>query len=187
MSETASQVATLAALPRPWTRGMVGRPLPGFEAALTADGRLKLRGPTLMVGYANAALAPGDGLTEGWFVTNDLVEITEDGALVILGRADDVMISGGKKVLPAMVEALLAPCPGIAAVAVLGGADALWGAVVTAVYCGTSPPAEVLDWAARHLPGGLRPRRAVRVEKLPMLANGKIDRAALRRLVEPSA
>ncbi len=182
MSETASQLATLARLPRPWPQGLVGRPLPGAEAALTDEGRVKARGPMLMAGYANPTLSPGDGLEEGWFVTNDLAEITPDGDLVILGRADDVIISGGKKILPAMVEALLCPCPGLDAVAIAGRPDAVWGEIVTAVYAGKIPPQAVLDWCRAAVPGPLRPRAAVRVEALPLLASGKPDRAALRRI-----
>ena len=184
MSETASQLATLARLPRPWRQGLVGRPLPGAEAALTLDGRLKVRGPMLMAGYANPALSPGDGLEEGWFTTNDLADIAEGGSLTLLGRADDVIISGGKKIMPAMVEPMLAPCPGLGAVALVGRPDAVWGEIVTAVYSGEIPPEALLDWCRNAVPGSLRPRAAVRVAALPLLAGGKPDRAALRRIAE---
>lgn len=182
MSETASQLATLPCLPRPWRQGLVGRPLPGAEAGLSGDGRIKVRGPMLMAGYANSSLTPGDGLEEGWFVTNDLAEILADGSLVILGRADDVIVSGGEKILPATVEALLESCPGLGAVAVVGRPDVVWGETVTAVYTGTMPPRALLDWCRRAISGALRPRAAVRLERLPLLASGKPDRAALRRL-----
>ena len=184
MSETASQLATLARLPRPWRQGFVGPPLPGAEAALTGDGRLKVRGPMLMAGYANPALCPGEGLERGWFVTGDLAEIAADGSLAILGRADDVIVSGGKKMHPAMVEALLAPCPGLGAAAVAGRADAVWGEIVTVIYTGEIPPRALLDWCRDHVPGWLRPRAAVKVEALPLLAGGKPDRAALARIAE---
>ena len=184
MSETASQLATLARLPRPWHQGLVGRPLPGAEAALTLDGRLKVRGPMLMAGYANPALTPGDGLEEGWFTTNDLADIAEGGSLTILGRADDVIVSGGKKIMPAMVEPMLAPCPGLETVALIGRPDAVWGEIVTAVYSGDIPPEALLDWCRNAIPGALRPRAAVRVAALPLLAGGKPDRAALKRIAE---
>ena len=182
MSETASQLATLARLPRPWRQGLVGRPLPGADAGLTADGRLRVRGPMLMAGYANPALSPGDGLEEGWFVTNDLAEITAEGDLVILGRADDVINSGGKKILPAIVEPLLGRCPGLETVAIVGRPDAVWGEIVTAVYRGEIPPQALLDWCRDHVSGALRPRLAVRIDRFPLLASGKPDRAALRRI-----
>ena len=187
MSETASQVATLPALPRPWRQGNVGRPLPGVEVGLDPDGRLRLRGPMVMAGYANPGRISGDGLEDGWFVTSDLAEITAAGELVMLGRIDDVIITAGKKVLPAMVEDALARCPGIDAVGVVGRKDAVWGEVVTAVYSGTPTPAEVLGWCRDHVGGALRPRAAVRVAVLPRLANGKPDRSALRRLAAGDA
>jgi O-succinylbenzoic acid--CoA ligase len=183
MSETASQVATLACLPNPWRPGQVGAPLPGVEAALAADGRLKLRGPMLMAGYANPDRTPGDGLEDGWFVTGDLAEIGADGALTILGRADDIIVSGGKKIPPQQVEDAVARCPGVAAVGVVGRPDAVWGAVVTAVYAGTVGEAELLAWCRAHVAPALWPRAALRVAVLPLLSNGKPDRRALRERV----
>ncbi len=182
MSETASQFATLPSLPRPWRPGFVGPPLPGGEATLTPEGRLKVRGPMVMAGYANAALVPGEGLEDGWFVTNDLAEINADGGLTILGRADDVIVSGGKKVQPRLVEEALARCPGLHAVGIIGRADPVWGEVVTAVFVGDMTEAALLDWCRANVAGALRPRAAVRVARLPLLASGKPDRAALRQL-----
>jgi len=184
MSETASQVATLQGLPRPWRAGHVGAPLPGAEVALDGNGRLKVRGPLVMAGYANPDLRPGDGLVDGWFVTADLAEITGDGDLVILGRADDVIVSAGKKVLPGMVEDLVGACPLVNDVAVAGRPDPVWGEVVVAVFAGSGTPEAMLEWCRAHVPGALRPRAAIRVEALPLLANGKPDRSAVRRLAQ---
>ncbi|MDD5249774.1 MAG: AMP-binding protein [Rhodocyclaceae bacterium] len=182
MSETASQIATLPALPRPWPPGLVGRPLPGIEAALAADGRLRVRGPMVMAGYANPRLAPGDGLEDGWFTTNDLAEIRADGQLQILGRADDIIVSGGKKFHPATVENRLAGCPGLGSAGVVGRPDPLWGEIVTVVFSGEVAADALLDWCRQHIAGASRPRAAIRVAALPTLTNGKPDRAALRRL-----
>lgn len=185
MSEMASQVATLPRLPCPWRPGQVGQPLPGVEATLAPDGRLKLRGPMMMAGYANPTLSPGDGLDEdGWFVTCDLAEIDEDGGLTILGRGDDVIVSGGKKIMPGMVEEALAACPGLDAVAVLGLPDPEWGAVVVATFAGALSPQQLLDWCRRNVSSPLRPRRAIKLDALPLLGNGKTDQVALRRLIE---
>lgn len=183
MSETAAQIATLARLPQSWRPGFVGAPLPGVEIALAADGRLKVRGPMLMAGYANPGRMPGDGLEDGWFVTNDRAEIGADGALTILGRADATIVSGGKKIPPQQVEDALARCPGVAAVGVVGRPDAIWGEVVCAVYAGAPDEAELLAWCREHVPSALLPRAALRVAALPLLSNGKPDRRALRELV----
>jgi O-succinylbenzoic acid--CoA ligase len=183
MSETAAQIATLARLPRPWRPGQVGAPLPGVELALAADGRLKVRGPMLMAGYANPGHAPGDGLEDGWFVTNDLAAIGADGELTVLGRADATIVSGGKKIPPQQVEDALAHCPGIGAVGVVGRPDEVWGEVVCAVYAGAADEAELLAWCRAHVAPALLPRAALRVAALPLLSNGKPDRRALRELV----
>ncbi len=181
MSETASQLATLPSLPRGWRSGHVGRPLPGAEVATDGEGGLKIRGPMVMQGYANPELTPGDGLVDGWFASNDLAEITPEGELVILGRRDDVIVTGGKKVHPASVETLLGPS-GVEAVAVVGRPDPLWGEVVTAIFAGRMTADELLDWSRAHIAGAHRPRAAVRVEEMPVLANGKPDRLKLREL-----
>ncbi len=182
MSETASQVATLSALPRGWRTGHVGSPLPGAEVALDDRDRLKVRGPMVMAGYANADLQPGDGLVDGWFVTADLAEIAPGGEVVILGRADDVIVSAGDKVLPTLLEELVSACPIVDEVGIAGRPDPVWGEVVVAVYRGSGPPDAVVSWCRAQVPASLRPRAAVRVEVLPTLANGKPDRSALRRL-----
>ncbi|RAI26872.1 hypothetical protein CH339_12610 [Rhodobium orientis] len=181
MSETASQIATLKTLPRPWSVGNVGPPLPGAEVALDPDGRLKVRGPMLMAGYANPDLLPGEGLEDGWFVTADLAEIVPEG-LTILGRADDVIVSAGKKLLPAMVEGLVAACPGVDAVAIAGRPDPVWGELVVVIYKGTATPGAVLSWCRENVASAMRPRAALKVDLLPELANGKPDRSALKRL-----
>jgi O-succinylbenzoic acid--CoA ligase len=182
MSETASQLATLPNLPRGWRSGHVGSPLPGAEVALDGEGRLKIRGPMVMQGYANPELTPGDGLVDGWFASNDLAEITPEGELVILGRRDDVIVTGGKKVHPAGVETLLGLCPGVEAAAVVGRPDPLWGEIVTAIFVGPMTADELLDWSRAHVAGAHRPRAAIKVDNIPLLVNGKPDRLKLREL-----
>lgn len=182
MSETASQVATLAQMSLPWRPGRVGQPLPGVELAQDAGGRLMIRGPMVMAGYANPEGRRGDGLQDGWFVSNDLAEINDVGELRIIGRADEVIISGGKKVHPAMVEEQLLRCPGVEAVAVVGRNNATWGEIVTTVYSGTLDEAELLAWCREHIAGAWRPRAALRVAALPQLSSGKPDRQAIRQL-----
>ncbi len=182
MTETSAQIATLPRLPEGWRSGQMGRPLPGVEIGLTADGRLKARGPTIMRGYANPDLEPGDGLRDGWFISNDLAEISASGDLSILGRADDVIVTGGKKVLPSAIEDLLGACPGLGRFTIVGQPDPLWGHIVAIHYDGAIPPRELLDWCRRHVAGAHRPRAAHRIERFPLLANGKVDRVALRRL-----
>lgn len=183
MSETGSQAATHAGGPRSWRPGLAGHPLPGLSLGLTEDGRIRLKGPQVMAGYANPDLEKGRGLSPGgWFETSDLGRIEEDGSLVVLGRADDVLVSGGHKIHPLEVEHLLARCPGIGAAAVSAAADPVWGDMLAVLFTGPVTPDALLSWCREHLPSHLRPRRAARVAALPLLASGKLDRRALRAI-----
>jgi acyl-CoA synthetase (AMP-forming)/AMP-acid ligase II len=115
MTETCSHVA-VGPVDAHWQEGVVGRPLPGVALELEApDGRLGIRGPMLMSGYARPGLAPGDGLeADGRFRSGDLGEFLADGALRVTGRADDVIVTGGANVHPQAIEQALEGCPGAA-------------------------------------------------------------------------
>lgn len=181
MSEAASQVATLVPARPGWRPGTVGRPLDGLEIAL-ADGRIRVRGGMAMAGYANPAMRPGEGLQDGWFETGDLGAWDEAGNLVVLGRADDVLISGGENIHPLAVEEIVARCPGVAAAAITARPDAVWGDRLVAVLVGGVSDDDFLQWCAGHLPPFMRPRQVLRLPALPLNATGKLDRLALRRL-----
>lgn len=180
MSEAGSQVATLVRAEPGWRAGTVGTALEGLEVALV-EGRIRVRGAAVMLGYANPAMRPGDGLSDGWFETGDLGAWDEAGRLVVLGRADDVLISGGENIHPQAVEEVAARCPGVQAVGITAQTDTLWGDRLVAMVVGSVGEAEFLDWCRNHLPPALRPKQIVHLESLPLNATGKLDRAALRR------
>lgn len=181
MSETASQLATQPGIGLGWTPGRVGKTLDGFEVSIGADGRIRVRGPALMAGYANAEGRPGVGLdADGWFVTGDLGQL-EDGELTVLGRADGALTSGGETFHPEEVERLLAPCPGIREAAVIGLPDPVWGDRVAALVVGDWAEEAILAWCRDHIPGARRPRVVVKVSSLPRTPLGKLDRMALIR------
>ena len=162
-----------------------GRPLEGVEVALQ-QGRIRLRGPVLFAGYRGEPA--GAALEDGWFTTGDLGAFAPDGTLQVLGRADDVIISGGENVPVAAVEAALRAAPGVGEVAVTGRADPEWGQVVVAVVVpsdpATPPSRDALRAVvrARH-PAAWAPREVLLVDALPQDAMGKVGRAALDRLV----
>jgi O-succinylbenzoic acid--CoA ligase len=179
MSETAALIAAHAPGDGPWREGLAGRPLPGHELRIGDDGRIAIRGPQVMLGYAD-----GSGVdSAGWLTTGDLGAIDADGRLSVLGRADDMLISGGCNVHPQEVEACLAACPGVDDVAVTGQPDPVWGDVVVALVVGPVEPADLFEYARRHLPKAAQPRRFHRVDQLPRNATGKLDRPALRLIV----
>lgn len=149
------------------------------DASRAGKTRLRLRGPMLMLGYANPARLPGAGLEQGWLRTGDLACRSSDGRLRIQGRADEVLIVGGRNVLPADVEQRLAALDGLGEVAVVGLPEAAWGHRLVALYTGPRPPASLERWARATLPSSLRPRGFVQLAELPRLASGKPDRRAL--------
>ena len=164
-----------------------GRPLPATEVALDASGRIRLRGPTLFAGYLGRADLSAQSLVDGWFCTDDLGQLAGDGRLLIIGRADDVIVSGGVNVSPAQVETALATHPGVAEAVVVPRPDAEWGQVVVAVVEveGAAPPdlAGLRAHLRDHLPPAAMPRALVVVDTLPRLPSGKPDRDAVRTLV----
>ncbi|WP_093170111.1 AMP-binding protein [Sinosporangium album] len=160
-----------------------GLPLSGVGLRIGADGRIMLSGPTLFSGYRAAPGAHASPVSGGWFRTSDLGELV-DGRLRVLGRADDVINTGGEKVVAARVGEVLARHPSVAEVAVVGRPDAEWGERVVAVVvpAGESPTLAALrDHARAELPSHALPRELVLTAALPLLPNGKTDLAALRR------
>jgi O-succinylbenzoic acid--CoA ligase len=177
MTETCAQVATL----RPGSGARyAAHPLPGIEIRLEHGGRVALRGGQVSPGYADE-----DDRAEGeWFVTPDLGVLDPDGAVRILGRADDVIITGGENVNPGRVEAVLMDHPGVWAAAVVGVEDEEWGRRVAAVYQGEVAPEDLDQWARQRLSRHELPGRWRRVTSLPSTALGKPDRTKARELIE---
>jgi O-succinylbenzoic acid--CoA ligase len=188
MTETAAQIATSQRLVQAPAPGVIGQPLAGIEldcpACADGSGRLRVRGPVVMAGYANSERIPGVGLTDGWFTTSDLGCRGPDGALQILGRADEVLVTGGVNVHPGRVEAILAEAPGVSEAAVVGVADPVWGQRLVALYRGEATPAALDAWCRVRLPGAERPRLFLPLPELPVLASGKLDRCGLRALAQ---
>ncbi len=178
MSETAALIACHGPADGPWREGLAGRLLPGHDIRLAADGRISLRGPQIMLGYDDGSGLDGDG----WLTTGDLGAIDAAGRLSVLGRADDMLISGGNNLHPQAIESCLAACPGVGDIAVTGQPDPVWGDRVVALVVGPVSAAELLTYARRHLPSAALPRRIITVDHLPRNAAGKLQRAELRRL-----
>ncbi len=159
-----------------------GRPLDGIEVTLDPDGQVLLRGPVLFDGYEGEPGRTAAALRDGWFLTDDLGRFEPDGRLQVIGRVDDVIISGGVKVPAGAVAASISADETVRAVEVLGTPDHEWGERVVAVVAADTTISlahvrslvEPREWA---------PRQLVVVDRIPLLANGKPDRVALRRMV----
>ncbi len=162
-----------------------GRPLPGTEVRLGPDDEIQLRGPTLMLGYRDDRDATARAHTDdGWLRTDDAGVFDEEGRLTVVGRLDDVVLSGGEKVWPQEVETALRRHVKVADVAVRGRPDPEWGTRVVAFVVPTDPDdpptlESLRDVAAQRLPRYKAPQDMELVEELPRTPLGKIRRATL--------
>jgi len=169
-----------------------GHPLDGVGIRIRASGRIEIAGPVLFDGYAGAPDLTAQVLRDGWLLTSDLGELDHDGRLVVLGRSDDVVVSGGVNVSLPAVTAVLQALPGLADAAAVGVPDPEWGSRVVACLVmapGESTPslAAVRDAVGATLPRSWAPRAVVEAQALPLLPSGKLDRAALAALVRRRA
>jgi O-succinylbenzoic acid--CoA ligase len=176
-----------------------GVPLDGVRVRIGDDERIWIGGPVLFSGYrpggnGGAGSPPMRGGSRGvvppddadWFRTGDLGRLDGSGRLTVRGRADDVINTGGHKVVPGEVAAALESCPGVRDVAVVGQPDAEWGERVVAVVAPSDPAdppgLELLRLHVRErLPRYAAPSRVVMVEAVPMLPSGKHDIVRLRQ------
>ncbi|MFD6950453.1 AMP-dependent synthetase [Nocardiopsis sp. TSRI0078] len=174
-----------------------GVPLQGVRVRVDSEapgepGRILLSGPMLLSGYRIAPGAQGDpealaadGEGSRWLRTNDLGRLDGDGRLHVLGRVDEVVNTGGHKVVPGQVNALLMEHPAVAESVVVGRPDPEWGERVSAVVVPADPDAppsleQLRSWVRERLPSYAAPRELEVRGALPMLASGKPDLVTLR-------
>jgi len=176
--------------------GSVGIPLPGVDLRIAdGSGEIEVRGPNVFAGYwerpdatAEAFVADPDG-GEAWFRTGDLGAVDADGYVSIVGRAKELIITGGFNVYPREVDDALASHPAVAEVAVAGIGSEEWGEEVVAWVVpvdGLECPSvdELRAFAREALASYKLPRRVVAVSALPRNALGKVMRHELR-LADP--
>ncbi len=176
--------------------GSCGWPVPGVAVQLCdpqgvpvapgAVGEIWVRGPNVVARYWPDRAATD---AEGFFHSGDLGQQAPDGSFTVVGRAKDMIISGGENIYPAEIENRIATHPAVAECSVVGQADARWGEVTVAVVV-LRPAAANDDWQAAlqaWLDGRLArykwPRRWVRLDALPGTALGKGKKADLTDLL----
>lgn len=194
MTESCAQVAT--ADPSRWREeaGTAGRPLRGVELEICdADGRrcgagtegeIHLRGPMIAEGYFRDPAATAEAFPDGWLATGDVGVRDDAGCLRVLARREDMILSGGEKVYPAAVEAVLLRHAGVTDAAVVGVEDEEWGQRVAAALV-LRPDADVRDveeFCRTELAGYQLPRRWLVLDALPRTASGKLLRGKLREM-----
>jgi O-succinylbenzoic acid--CoA ligase len=164
-----------------------GVALDGVDVDIRADGRISVGGPVLFRGYRLDPGLTAAALVDGRYVTDDIGRL-DRGRLTVLGRADDVVVTGGENVPAALVERTLSAHPGVADVAVVGLPDPEWGERVVAVVVARDrfdPPSldELRHHARGELPAYALPRELAVLEALPLLPSGKVDRSELRAVL----
>jgi O-succinylbenzoic acid--CoA ligase len=159
--------------------------LAGTRARTDEHGAVELRGPTLMDGYRNDPQATADAFTiDGWLRTGDLGRVDPDGTLVIEGRIDDAIRSGGERIWPDEVETVLRRHPKVADAAIAGRPDPEWGEHVAAWVVPRrldEPPSleELRVFARERLAPFKAPRELFLVPDVPRTSSGKIRRRDL--------
>ena len=166
--------------------GSVGLPFPGVEVRLDPEtSEIEVRGPNVFGGYLDRPDASAF-TADGWFRTGDIGAFDDDGYLAIVGRAKELIITGGYNVFPREIEDVCRAFAGVRDVAVVGTPSEEWGEIVTA-YVETDDPMfdadALVDFAATQLAPYKRPRIVHVVDALPRNPMGKVERD---RLTPPS-
>ncbi|MDK1019179.1 MAG: class I adenylate-forming enzyme family protein [Actinomycetota bacterium] len=184
MTEAGSQVATLAPSDPRVAPGLVGRPLAGFKVSIVGSsgeslpagevGRVAIEGEALFSGYLGEARRPTP------FVTNDRGFISAEGDLVIEGRSDDVIVSGGENLSLGRVADIIAGFDGVQDVCVVAVDDPLWGTIAGAMVVASNRVLPLDSMASAALKPHERPKRWLVCEEIPTLDNGKHDLAAIK-------
>jgi malonyl-CoA/methylmalonyl-CoA synthetase len=178
-------------------QGTVGQPLPGVELRIADDigralpqgevGVIEVKGDNVTPGYWRNPQKTAEAFRpDGYFITGDVAMIDAQGYVVIVGRASDMIISGGYNVYPKEIESLLDALPGIAESAVIGVPHPDFGEGVVAVIRAKpdqAPPADsaILASLKQQLAAFKLPKKLVLVDDLPRNAMGKVVKAELRK------
>ena len=154
-----------------------GRPLPPDQAGALAVGR---DDPGLFLGYLGQPEETAARFRGDWFLTGDQARMDAEGAVTLLGRADDIMNAGGFRVAPPEIEELLAAHPGAGEVAVAELAVGPGSSIIAAFWTGPAEAADLRALAEAGLARYKQPRDYIRVAALPRTPTGKVNRRALR-------
>ncbi len=175
-TETASQVATTVPGEPVRHAGYVGAPLDGFDVRIDADDTIVVDGPAVFGGYLSERRRTKPHRT------SDLGRWEDDGGLTVLGRRDDIVISGGVNVSLTAVEGAIDALTDVTDVVVVAIDDDEWGSAVCALVVSEQPLESLGERIGHILDGPQRPRHLQIIDRLPLLGNGKPDRVAIRAM-----
>ncbi|BBZ78685.1 long-chain-fatty-acid--CoA ligase [Mycolicibacterium anyangense] len=175
--------------------GTVGLPLPGQQIRIADSagntlpakeiGEVQIAGPTVMRGYLNRPEETAKTVVDGWLHTGDVGYLDEDGYLVLVDRAKDMIIRGGENIYPKEIETVAYRLPEVAEAAVVGRPHPLYGEVPVLYLAAAAghqvDPHHVGEHLATSLAKYKRPVQITVLDTLPKNAVGKIDKPAIRR------
>ena len=179
-TEACSQVATQRS-EQVGTPGS-GAPLPGVAVRIQ-DGEIEVRGDVLMDGYLGSSRDRAAWTSDGWLRTGDLGSFLADGQLLVSGRVDELIVTGGENVSPLEVEAWLETVPGIVSACVFALPHDVWGEEVVAALVIDDTQydqAALRDRLTSELAAHKRPKRICTLDTLPLNRSGKVDRNAVQ-------
>ncbi|NLI92735.1 MAG: o-succinylbenzoate--CoA ligase [Peptococcaceae bacterium] len=173
MTETTSQSATFFVLSYPEKKDSVGVPLEGVTIQIhdpdeQGIGEVLIQSPMVMDGYL------GQEPISGFFNTEDVGYLDQDGFLYILDRRKNIIISGGENIYPQEIENILYAHPQISECAVVGRKDARWGEVPVLFVVSSMAEEEILHYLAKRIAKYKLPQKIIYVDELPKNSSGKI-------------
>jgi fatty-acyl-CoA synthase len=153
----------------------------GNEVGMGEEGELLHRGATVADGYLNRPEKTKEAWVDGWFHTGDIARQDEDGHYYIVGRQDDMIITGGENVYPSEVEEVLYSHDRVEEAMVFGRASEDWGEAVTAVIVASDglTADRLKAYVDGRLAGFKRPKKYIFTDTLPKTGSGKIERQSI--------
>jgi O-succinylbenzoic acid--CoA ligase len=156
-----------------------GFPLDGVRVDVSGD-RIRIAGDVLAHGYRRRPDLTAEAFRDGWFTTSDRGVRHDDGRVEVLGRADDMINTGGVKVSATAIERCLCAQPGVRDACVVGLPDPEWGEAVVALVVPAGEPGDLRAAVRAELGAASTPKRIEYDVELPLRGPGKIDRAAVK-------
>lgn len=196
LTETCSQVVTASPEAVQLMSGSAGRAIDGAEIRIQSEdgtdvangavGEICIRGEMLARGYFRNPELSAERFVDGWLHTGDVGLLDANGCLHVLGRLDDMIVTGGENVYPTEIEDVLLRHPSVADAAVIGVEDAEWGMQIAALVVLREEVnfSQLESWCRAELAGYKIPRKWRKGETLPLTASGKLLRGEVRRMMK---
>lgn len=160
----------------------------GNETEINEIGSLYVKSPWTFSGYLNRPEETSNVFNNGWATVGDLARKGEDGQIYLVGRKQNMIISGGLNIYPEEVEIILNQHPSIKEAIVIGIEDSYWGEQVVAIYVEKEEKSNTMEpyqnYCRQHLPRYKCPKQFINVNNFPYTSSGKIARHTLKQMIE---